>query len=72
MKGRVVCTINSEAARLRRQRRKEANAEVKDLIDAFLEAASGGEAVNGGDGAATTPIAGGGIQIQLTDDQSDE
>ena len=45
MRGRVLCKISSEAARLRRMRRKEAKAEVKELIDSFLVAASGEEVV---------------------------
>ena len=46
MRGRVLCKISNEAARLRRMRRKAAKAEVKELIDSFMIAASG-EGVGG-------------------------
>ena len=44
MRGRVLCKISSEAARLRRMRRKAAKAEVNELIESFMIAASGEEA----------------------------
>ena len=40
MRDRVLCKVNSEAARLRRMHRKEAKAEVKELIDSFVVAAN--------------------------------
>ena len=44
MRGRVLCKISSEAARLRRMRRKAAKAEVNELIESFTIAANGEEA----------------------------
>ena len=43
MRGRLLCKIGREAARLRRQRRKDTKAEVSEVIRSFLQATNGGE-----------------------------
>ena len=43
MRGRVLCKMGREDARLRRQRRKEAKAEVSEVIRTFIQATNGGE-----------------------------
>ena len=39
MRGRVLCRLGKEAARLRRQRRKNAKKEVREVIRSFISAA---------------------------------
>ena len=43
MRGRLLCRIGKEAARLRRQRRKDAKDEVREVIRSFISAADGDE-----------------------------
>ena len=38
MKGRILCKLSSEAAKLKRQRRKDIKAEVDDLVSSFIAA----------------------------------
>ena len=64
MRDRVLCKVNSEAARLRRLRRKEAKSEVKELIESFMAAANGEEVNAEVDGLASSFIAAAGEDEQ--------
>ena len=72
MQGRVRCKIASQAAKLRRLRRREAKTEVAEVIRSFMQAANG---VNHEDGPATSvggQGAGGEEPIHLAGSDSDE
>ena len=72
MRGRVLCRISSKAAKLRRQRRKEAKAEVCEVISTFLQAANGMELASDDSMTMTRPNADHDELIRAADDNSDE
>ena len=68
MRGRLLCKIGKEAARLRRQRRKDAKVEVREVIRSFISAADGeGQTMDDGVVADSSPA--GENLSQQTDDQ---
>ena len=60
MKGRILCKLSSEAAKRKRQRRKDIKAEVDDLVSTFIA-------------ATEVPITASGTRDRMMEDeQSDE